>query len=286
MIAGNLTQMGSFMSQGNVVDRIDVSVGGAGLVIGTDQAGAPVVVPFFSSEPKEVVSIGSLGFAKLIAFRTLAVGAQVHVVTSRPASWNSMIRMSAGGSHAINLVREFPDVGRSTVTNPTLVLIDSDASVPGEDQLGAPYVTVLTSYGSLSQWNAQEILEADLTIFQPLTELEAKLVGKTLGMGETADVLAKLPADVITVVTRSSIQAARVSQTSIEDWMIGSLERRSRSLAAPTLTTEHRLEIDDAVPQRDIAPSLNDQLITHEESTVTRSGGFADWLSSPVGPNR
>ena len=219
------TQIGVFAADTTVVNQIGMATSGGGMIIGVDQDDSPVVVPLFAAEPREIVSVGSVGFAKLIAFRALALGSKVWVETNRPAFWETFIRMSAGSSGAINLVRQFPDVGGSTADNPSLVLVDSDASVSEEDQLGSPWVTVLTSYGQLTQWNAPDLAQADLLLMQPMSLTESKIAGSALNMGDAANVLAQLPSDVIIAATRNGMQAARVRLTSVEQWLIGSIVR-------------------------------------------------------------
>ena len=62
---------------------------------------------------------------------------------------------------------------------------------------------------------------ADLLILQPLRADEASLVGAAIGLGETAQWLTRIRADMVGLVNRRAVRWAALAQTSIETQLIG-----------------------------------------------------------------
>jgi hypothetical protein len=76
-----------------------VTLPAAGVVIGTDRDGTPVLLPAVGARP---VRIGVLAFPPLVlAFRLLGVGCEVTVCTQAPQRWGPLedrrLHVSAGG---------------------------------------------------------------------------------------------------------------------------------------------------------------------------------------------
>lgn len=192
----------------------------SGLVMGHDRDGRRVVVPIFGPDPREVVAVGGIALAKLLCFRALALGAQVWVETRRPAAWETFIRLSAGASGAIRLVRDFPEVQIASEAHPCLVVIDSDASIAEGEQLGRPWVTIVTLYSQLNQWSSVDLPHADLVVLQKLTAAEAKVAAAVLRLPGSAELFCGVPDDVVVMVRLGTIQAARVALTDSEQWLL------------------------------------------------------------------
>jgi hypothetical protein len=62
---------------------------------------------------------------------------------------------------------------------------------------------------------------ADLLVLQPLRPDEAELVGAAIGLGETAQWLTRIRADMVGLVNRRAVRWAALAQTPIEAQLIG-----------------------------------------------------------------
>lgn len=216
-----------------VIAAIASDAGGSGMILGRDAEGQLVVRELFSSDPREILAVGTIGLAKVIAFRALALGAQVWVETRRVAAWDSFIRTSAGASGAIRVVRDFPDTRFATEDRPVLVVVDSDSSLSEEDPVGTPWTTVLTVYAQLTPWNAADLQYADLVIMQKLTPSEIRLSSSGLRGSGIEERLAGLGPDEISLSAGGSLHVATLELTGVERWLIGEVSRTRRSARQP-----------------------------------------------------
>lgn len=222
------TQLPGARTSTEVLAAVSTLAGGSGLILGTDADGVPAVREIFSSEPREILAVGTIGLAKVIAFRALALGAQVWVETKRVAAWDSFIRTSAGASGAIQVVREFPDMTFASEDRPVLVVVDSDSSLSEEDQVGMPWTTVLTVYAQLTPWNVSDLSHADLVIMQKLTPGEIRLSSANLRGSGIDERLAAVSPDEISLLAGGQLQVATLALTSVERYMIGEVSRTRR----------------------------------------------------------
>ncbi|WP_330179065.1 type VII secretion protein EccE [Nocardia sp. NBC_01503] len=71
--------------------RLSVPAGGCGPVLGATGDGLGVAIPLFGPSIRRVEIHGSLRFAQLMILRSIAVGAQVIVHSTRPESWDHMV---------------------------------------------------------------------------------------------------------------------------------------------------------------------------------------------------
>ncbi|WP_306215723.1 type VII secretion protein EccE [Actinoplanes sp. RD1] len=74
-----------------------VPVGSAGLMVGRNRHGEPVVARLFRSRPTRVLLIGGVREAQLVTMRALGMGARVVVRTDRPAAWEQFVHRLATG---------------------------------------------------------------------------------------------------------------------------------------------------------------------------------------------
>lgn len=222
------TQIQGARTSSEVIAAIASNAGGAGMILGRDADGQLAVREIFASEPREILAVGTIGLAKLIAFRALALGAQVWVETRRAAAWDSFIRTSAGATGAIRVVRDFPDTRFASEERPVLVVVDSDSSLSEEDPVGTPWTTVLTVYAQLTPWNVADLQYADLVIMQKLTPGEIRLSGSGLRGSGIDERLAGIGADEISLWGGGQLHVTRLEMTGVEQWLIGDLSRTRR----------------------------------------------------------
>lgn len=222
-----ITQMGSHVVPVDPAGTIALHTAGAGLIIGVDPDNNPMTIGMFRPEPSTVVAISGLALAQLLSFRALAIGAQVLVQTPRPGAWESFVHLSAGSTGAIRQVERAGADQGGTANQPRLLLIDNDSSATTQNRPGASFATVLTVHDQLTQWNSGSLSAADLVLLQGLSLAESRLAGSALGISNPERTLAGLAPDQIVLVARKSVRTSRITETSIEQWLIGPIARRA-----------------------------------------------------------
>ncbi|HEY6596169.1 MAG TPA: type VII secretion protein EccE [Asanoa sp.] len=204
------------------VDVLDLPYGVAGLMVGANRHGAPVVVHLFRPDSTNAVLIGGVRAAQLVAFRAMAVGARIAVQTTRPRAWEPFVRgASAPGDVVLLLPTDrAPDGPAPDPARPLLLVVDV-GPVPSGHTRGARWQAVLVVRDDLSGADVDAVGHADLVVLQPLRTDEAMLAANALGLGEAADWLTRIRDDMVGVVSRRTVRWARLSPTAIESHLIG-----------------------------------------------------------------
>ncbi|BCJ65164.1 type VII secretion protein EccE [Polymorphospora rubra] len=205
-----------------VLDGLVLPVGGAGLVLGADRHGAPVIARVFRAEPTLVLVVGGLFAARLVTLRALALGARVVVRTDRGRAWEPFVRGVGAPDGAVTLVPAGQPVGGPPAAplRPLLVVFDS-AVVVGEAAPTSAWTTSLVVRDEIAPADTGALTAADLVLLQRLRPDEAALVGPALGLGASADWLPRIRTDMIGVVDRPRLLWARLSPTPAEAGMTG-----------------------------------------------------------------
>ncbi|HEV2088088.1 MAG TPA: hypothetical protein VGR21_07235 [Cryptosporangiaceae bacterium] len=221
-------QLGIHVTDPGSLASITVSPGGSGLVIGVDQHGKPVVIKLFRPEPTTAFAVGGLRFAQLIAFRALAVGAQIIVQTGRPTAWGTFGRVTADPPDAIRVVPPgTPHDRPGKADRPVLVVLDGDSSAAdSERRASGGWAAVLTVRDQLTAWDIDAFVRADIVLMQTLSPVESALVCSALNLADIEQSLTRLPADIVTLVSHGTLRWARIAQTPIEQQVIGSVLRQ------------------------------------------------------------
>ncbi|MEV4559706.1 hypothetical protein AB0K51_22295 [Kitasatospora sp. NPDC049285] len=202
-------------------------VGDDGVVIGMDQQQQPAVMGLFRPSAYEVVLVGGMWTAQLIALRAAATGARIAVETGRPQAWAPMAQAAGGGQPCVTVHQ----VGRlgaqgASVASPVLVVRDLGAR-PSRSRLSAtPWQTTLTVLPYLGP-NANRVLNAaDLVGLQRVSPQEAELVGRlfSLGPGDITT-LPTLPDNVTLWATRMRRQYVMTNQGEAETQVLGGPRR-------------------------------------------------------------
>jgi hypothetical protein len=160
-------------------------VGDDGVVIGIDPQQQPAVIGLFRPQAYEVVLIGGMWTAQVIALRAAATGARVAVETGRPQAWAPMAQAAGGGQPCVTIHQ----VGRvgpqgASVTSPVLVVRDLGARPARSRLSAAPWQTTLTLLPYLGP-NATRVLNsADLVGVQRISPQEAEVVARVLSLGD------------------------------------------------------------------------------------------------------
>ncbi|WP_433315213.1 type VII secretion protein EccE [Micromonospora sp. CA-269861] len=207
---------------GAAVDDWELSLGDAGMMVGTNRHGRAVTVRLFRPESTRVLLVGGVRAAQLVALRALALGALVVVQTARPRAWEPFVRGVGAPGGTIPLLppgRAVAD-GVGTALRPLLLVVDA-GPVPAEAAPGPPWRATLVVRGELTPADVDALSRADLALLQPLTSAEATLAGTALGLGGSAEWLTRIREDMVAVVNRRALRWALLSPTPIEAQLIG-----------------------------------------------------------------
>ncbi|MGW3858445.1 type VII secretion protein EccE [Micromonospora arida] len=204
------------------VDDWELSLGDAGMMVGTNRHGRAVTVRLFRPESTRVLLVGGVRAAQLVALRALALGALVVVQTARPRAWEPFIRGVGAPGGTIPLLppgRAVAD-GVGTALRPLLLIVDA-GPVAAEAAPGPPWRATLVVRDELTPADVDALSRADLALLQPLTAAEATLAGAALGLGGSAEWLTRIREDMVAVVNRRALRWALLSPTPIEAQLIG-----------------------------------------------------------------
>ncbi|MGD6742864.1 hypothetical protein ACOKM3_13580 [Streptomyces sp. BH106] len=164
---------------------LGVSVGDDGVVIGVDPQGNPAVLDVLRPKPREIVVVGSMWTAQIIALRTAAIGARIAVESVRPAAWAPMAQAAGGGLQCVSVYepRQMAAQGAS-VASPVLVVRDLGAQ-PGRSQIApTPWQSTLTVVPFLGPRAPRLLARADVIGLQNLSPQEAEAIGRVLRLPE------------------------------------------------------------------------------------------------------
>lgn len=162
---------------------VALPIGDDGVVLGLDARREPVVLGLFRPAAHDVVLVGGVWLAQVIALRAAATGARVAVETGRAATWAPLAQAAGGGQPCVT-VHRFGRLGPQgpSVNTPVLVLRDLGAR-PARGRLSAgPWQTTLTLLPYLDPHARSLLATADLVGLQRVSPEEAALAGRSLGL--------------------------------------------------------------------------------------------------------
>ncbi|HET9517183.1 MAG TPA: type VII secretion protein EccE, partial [Actinoplanes sp.] len=206
----------------NALDGLDLPVGSAGLMLGHNRHGAPVIARLFRPEQTRALLIGGVRCAQLVALRAMALGARVVVQTARPQAWEPFVRGAAvpGESIAVVPPGRALDIPPGTALHPLLVVVDVGPVGP-DTRPGHGWQATLVVRDAFTPADVDVATRADLLVIQPLLADEAALAGSALGLGDAAAWLMRIRPDMVGVVNRRAVRWAALSATPIETQLIG-----------------------------------------------------------------
>ena len=226
------------------VTGLTVPLRQSGVLLGRDQAGAPVVAPLFGPRPFSIAFVGGWWAAQVLVHRCLGHGATVLVDaldTNTPAQQHTM----AGLAHWLALDRTVapptrsgpapPGTGRvrpmageaslawpATATQPLLRVHDVGPAGPGGRPPLQAWQSQLIALARLTAESLQLLAATDLVLVQRLEALEAGLVGSALLLAP--DVVARIAAldnETVVALRGPSIRYAWLTPTALERQAFG-----------------------------------------------------------------
>ncbi|WP_228920673.1 hypothetical protein [Streptomyces sp. DH20] len=165
------------------LDSLALPIGDDGVVIGVDAQGQPAVLGLNRPTPYDVVLIGGLWTAQVLALRAAATGARVAVETGRPQAWTQMMHAMGGGQNGLSVydVGRVPPQGASAGT-PVLVVRDCGMRPPRGRVVSGPWQSVLTLLPYLSPVAPRLVRQARLVGVQRISPDESAELGRTMGL--------------------------------------------------------------------------------------------------------
>jgi hypothetical protein len=213
---GVLPAAGLHTAMPAAVRDLGLQAGGAGLVVGRDRRGSPVVVRAFRDQPTRIVAFGILATTQLTTVRALAMGAEVLVQTLRPAAWAGFVRWYAVPPENLRvgppgLPPPPPQPGR-----PQLVVIDIGAV--GASSLPEPTArrTVLVMREELATIDIDLMTGADLVIMERLNEVSAAVAAAALQLRQAHDWLPRIGPGMVGVYEPGRLRWCMLSPTDLD----------------------------------------------------------------------
>ncbi|MDF3302662.1 hypothetical protein [Streptomyces tropicalis] len=165
------------------LDALALPIGDDGVVAGVDAEGQPAVLGLNRPTPYDVLLIGGLWTAQVLALRAAATGARVAVETGRPQAWMQLVHAMGGGQNglAVYEVGRVPPQGASAGT-PVLVVRDCGMRPPHGRVVSGPWQSVVTLLPYLSVVAPRLVRQARLVGVQRISPDEAAELGRTMAL--------------------------------------------------------------------------------------------------------
>jgi hypothetical protein len=205
------------------LDRLLVPGAATGLLLGRDHAHTKVVIRLFRPEVTRMALVGGLWQARLVIFRSLALGARVVVFTNRPNAWDGFGRAATGREDRLAVMAaERPIRVAASPASPALHVYDLGSSGPTLPPSLGPWSTQLTVLPSLTAFGFESLQGAHITLLRRLVQQEVSSAVSVLGLKGTATSLVQqVRDDMMTVVASGVAQYTFLQPTGVELRLFG-----------------------------------------------------------------
>ncbi|MFI1682369.1 hypothetical protein [Streptomyces sp. NPDC020607] len=207
--------------------ELGLPIGDDGVVIGVDAESRPAVLGVNRPTPYDMVFIGGLWTAQVIALRAAATGARVAVETGRAGAWAQLVQALGVGQSgmAVHDVGRVPPQGASA-GSPVLVVRDCGMRPPRGRVASAPWQSVLTVLPYLSPVAPRLVRQARLVGVQRVSPDEAAQIGRHLGLpGADVESLPTLADGVTLWCADRDRQYVMTQATDAETGLLGTARR-------------------------------------------------------------
>ncbi|WP_194823193.1 hypothetical protein, partial [Micromonospora sp. S-DT3-3-22] len=204
----------------------------AGLVLGADRRRAAVTIRLFRPEPTRVALVGGVWAGQLVAFRALALGARVIVVTADPTTWAGFGPAALGRAADRVEVRvdDRPAPAAGTAQQPTLIVRDLPPGATRPAGFGAAtpgsWQAELTVLRRLDPGTASALRDSDLCVLQRLSADESATARQALRLPpDSGRFLQVMADDMLSLVGGGTDRHLWISQTPVEQHLLGAPRR-------------------------------------------------------------
>ncbi|MEU0834164.1 hypothetical protein [Streptomyces sp. NPDC005969] len=206
---------------------LSLPVGDDGVIIGSDAEGRTQMIGFHRPTPYDVLLIGGLWTAQVLALRAAATGARVAVETGRTQAWTTLAQAAGAGLECISLhdVGRVPPTG-ATVGSPVVVVRDCGMRPPRGRVVSSPWQSVLTLLPYLSPVASRLMRASTLVGIQRVSPAEADQIGRILGLARAESEALPTLADGVTLwVAGRERHWVMTSATDVENGLLGTARR-------------------------------------------------------------
>jgi hypothetical protein len=219
-LSGRLTTLhiGSHTATRAALAQLRVAPPATGLIAGIDRYQRPVPVPFFRPEPTRIGLVGGNGTGHLLAFRALALGTRVAVVTDQPGRWDGFGEHAVGqADRVVVYASERALAVTATAQQPALVIYDLGVASATKPPPLAPWQTQLTILRRLDRSGLPSLQESHLVMLHRLTEPEATTLGTALRLSDRqVQLLQVMSDDMLALLGGGVDQYVWLAQTELE----------------------------------------------------------------------
>ncbi|MFJ3126070.1 hypothetical protein ACIPJO_24470 [Streptomyces sp. NPDC086993] len=206
---------------------LSLPVGDDGVILGTDAEGRTQMIGFHRPAPYDVLLIGGLWTAQVLALRAAATGARVAVETGRTRAWTTLAQAAGAGLECVSLhdVGRVPPTG-AAVSSPVVVVRDCGMRPPRGRVVSSPWQSVLTLLPYLSPVAPRLMRASTLVGVQRVSPAEAEQVGRILGLARTEIEALPTLADGVTLwVAGRERHWVMTGATEVETRLLGAARR-------------------------------------------------------------
>ncbi|WP_406506269.1 hypothetical protein [Streptomyces sp. NBC_00212] len=208
------------------LDTLALPIGDDGVVVGVDAGGGPAVLGVSRPTAYDIVLIGGLWTAQVLALRAAATGIRVAVETGRPQAWAQLVHAIASQSGmTVHDVGRVPPLGASA-GEPVLVVRDCGMRPPRGRVVSAPWQAVLTLLPYVSPVAPRLIRQARLVGVQRVSPDEAAQIGRIMSLPRTEQDGLSTLADGVTLWCNERDRSFAMTQaTDTETGLLGNARR-------------------------------------------------------------
>lgn len=204
------------------LDDISLTLPPAGLVLGSGQAGA-LVVRLFRSDPVRICVVSRGQLAQLVAYRAIAVGAHVTVVTDAVAAWGRLVSAVPRGPAWLTVLPTGARVSATgSVARPSLVIdaTRDHQALPRWEQ--GDWQTFMSVQTDLEPADEQRLRSSDLLIAQRVEPAAADVARRGFGLArDRAGWLTQMPPDVVAVAAAGQLAFGQLGLSGMEQRLFG-----------------------------------------------------------------
>jgi hypothetical protein len=199
-----------------------VGAGPAGIPLGEDHRGAPVLLRLFRPRPTRVVLVDRGWVERIVILRALALGARVVVHSPEPQHWAGFSEAVTGRPDRFAAVTpDRPFDPPASVTQPVLHVVEG--APPAQPPPAGAWCAQLTVAPLLGEQLTPAVLAADLLVLRRLSRREMAVAASVRRL-EPRDnaALRTAPDNGLVVFGAGSTRYVMVAATAFEQAMFGS----------------------------------------------------------------
>lgn len=205
--------------------QLDLPLRTSGVMIGQESR-QPLVVRLFRPKQTQVGVFASTYVARVLAHRALAVGAQIVVVTARPAIWTPLVRSAPSGPWVTVVPPNSSIPAGGSALRPPLIVDDVGVGGATRRELG-PWQTGVTLRPYLAEQAVGTLHAFDMVVLQRTSPESVPIIRQAFGIpADSAQWLPRMPDDTVALVERGQVRFVGLAVTQVEQMAFGKPTRQ------------------------------------------------------------